>query len=539
MKRILPLALSLIVLSTSCQKEQFDSLNSVGHSIKTKATVSTLLSTYSFDWENSNYLPSKNNTNQLLLPWKSGTTAINPEYADDYKKIHGWELAYNTFNPDVFLNDVNYNYYFALYNKYRGILRFYHWLPSSSVASTYVQHGLKLYGSYNSNILNYSAVERVHPINQTSFSMIENQKLTYSGGTWYIFEYEMAYDPNIKNTSFPSFGLASVPSWVNLSQINLNGTAVGNIEGTIGNAASSFNLTGLLQKATTTVVGGMAYSSILSALVPKTSTDNEAELRKTLEDGGKGLVKGIINGVLGIGTTGDSYQKVKLNLNTDIKLNGNITSSGSLFDMKFAIPGQSNSTSIFGVNYHKNLGIFSLSAIPVIRNNPQIHTFIIQDDQYNEDEYHEVTVNYLKIDQTTFSALWNPDIINNSVDGARIENLQMQIVNEYGVSDFNNGIYRKNPFDLISVGSWMGPVQSLQDCYAGSNIIIENNGKQILALSKPNSNEPFILARDSKYTGSVPGVNELGVRFVFDVVPNNGSPRTKIIKTFTAETKIY
>src|SRR5690606_19825974 len=160
---------------------------------------------------------------------------------------------------------------------------------------------------------------------------------------------------------FPSFGLASVPSWVNLSQININGISTGNIEGTIGNPASSFNLTGLLHKATATVVGGMLNSAILSALAPKTSTDNEAELRKTLEDGGKGVVKGIINGMLGIGTTGASYQKVKLNLNTDIKLNGSITSSGSLFDMKFAIPGQSNSSSVFGVNYHKNLGIFSLS----------------------------------------------------------------------------------------------------------------------------------------------------------------------------------
>src|SRR5690606_8353484 len=113
-------------------------------------------------------------------------------------------------------------------------------------------------------------------------------------------------------------------------------------------------------------------------------------------------------------------------------------------------------------------------------------------------------------------------------------NLQMQIINEYAVSDFNNGIYRNNPFDLINIGSWMGPIQGWQDCYAGTNILTENNGKQILALSKPNSNEPFILARGDKYTGSVPGKNELGVRFIFDVVPNNGSPRTKIIKTFTA-----
>ncbi|WP_293946738.1 MULTISPECIES: hypothetical protein [unclassified Sphingobacterium] len=526
MKIIRILALGLIVLTMSCQKEQFDSLNSVEDSIKKKANVSTSLNTYSFDWENATYLPSKNNTNQLLLPWKSGTTSINPEYADDYKKYDGWELAYNTFNPDVFLNDVNYNYYFALYNKYRGVLRFYHWLPSSSVASTYVEHGLKLYGSYNSNILNYNAVERVSPVNQKSFSMIENQKLTYSGGTWYIFEYEMAYDPNIKNTSFPSFGLSSVPSWVNLSQININGTATGKIEGTIGNPGSSFNLTGLLQNGTATLMGNWANSLFLSIFT--SSATGQAELTKTLTDGGKGIVKGIINGLLGLGGTGNTFQKVKLNLNTDIKLNGSITSSGSLFDMKFAIPGQSNSTSIFGVNYHKNLGIFSLANTPIITNVGDASTIVIKDDQYNEDEYHNITVNSLTIKQSSVNIVWNPDIINITPEGARIENLQMQIVNIYPTGQYSFGT--TNSLDNLKA-----PIEVGRDCYFTGNLLIEKNGIQDLALSKPNSTDPFVLVRaDSGFTTE----DEFGIRFIFDVVPNNGAPKTKIIRTFQAKTGI-
>ncbi|APU98786.1 hypothetical protein BV902_22610 [Sphingobacterium sp. B29] len=523
----------------SCQKELYtsDLVNEAENSSKKKATTVTTNSTVSFDWETDNYVPAKGNTNPLLLPWKSGTTAIHPQYADDFKKADGWVLAYNTFSPEIYLNDANYNYYFALYNRFRGLLRFYHWIPSSSSPSSYIQHGLALYGNTNSNLLNFNAVDIVSKTNQSSFSLIENQMLTHAGGSWYVFEYEMSYDPNISNTTFPSFGISMVPSWVNITQVNLGGSSSGNIDGTIGTSGSSFNLLGFVQKSAMTLMGGTISQNILALLKPLSATNAakyETDLKSTVSEAGKGTVKGIVNGILGLGGTGDNYQKVKLNIKTDIKLNGTMTSNGSLLNIKLAIPGQSNATNNFGVTLAEPMGIFSLSSAPIVKNIIDTHQVQYTDDQYNETTTKDYSVNYLTIDNSSYSILWNPSIINNSSTGAHIENLQIQLVNSYdafypnGISTTFGGLRFQ---DLGNSQAVAALFYEQRDVYVGENLTEETNGKNTYALSKPNSSAPFVMA----FAGSGAIQTQIGVRFIFDVVPNNGSKRSKIIKTFDAK----
>ena len=531
MKRTLTLLfIQASFLLFSCQKELYtsDLVSETENSSKKKATTLTTNSTASFNWETDNYVPAKGTTNPLLLPWKSGTTAIHPQYADDYKKEDGWVLAYNTFSPEVYLNDASYNYYFALYNRYRGLLRFYHWIPSSSSPSTYIQHGLSLYGNSNSNILNYNAVEFVAKSNQSSFSLIENQMLTHAGGSWYVFEYEMSYDPNISNTSFPSFGISMIPTWVNITEVNLGGTSAGNIDGTIGTAGSSFNLLGFVQKSAMTLMGGAISQNILALLKPLNAINAakyETELTSTISEAGKGTVKGIVNGILGLSGTGDSYQKVKLNIKTDIKLNGTMTSNGSLLNVKLAIPGQSNAMSNFGVTLAEPMGIFSLSAVPKVKNYVDTHIIDYTDDQYNETRRQEFFVNYLTLNNNSYSIIWNPSVINNSTTGAHIENLQVQLIDTY---DAPNGY--NLPFYSIRLEDVGEVYDEFFTMYADNNFLTETNGKYVYAMSKPNTSLPFIISY-----GSTSVTNKLGVRFIFDIVPNNGGKKSKIIKTFDAD----
>lgn len=51
---------------------------------------------------------------------------------------------------------------------------------------------------------------------------------------WYMLEYEMAYDPNIQNYTSDQINLTWFLNYLNVSAIQLNGTANSEIYGTVG-----------------------------------------------------------------------------------------------------------------------------------------------------------------------------------------------------------------------------------------------------------------------------------------------------------------
>ncbi|MEN5231381.1 hypothetical protein [Sphingobacterium faecium] len=498
-------------------------------------------SQYSFDWENETYLPSLSTTNLVPLPWNSGTTAINPNFVDDYKKQDGWVLCYNSFSPTVYLNDPNYNYYFALYNRYRGILRFFHWIPASPIATSYVTHGLSLYGNTNnSSMLNFNAVEMIPALNQKTFSLMNEQQVTLSGGSWYVFDYEMAYDKNISNSSFPNVGIELNPKWANVSTISINGTSTGKIEGTIGNAGASFNLTNFLTKSVTTLYSNVMYTNLIGAITsvngtPQSST--ESKMKKTISDGGEGIVKGILNGIFGLGGSASTFQKVQLTTTTDIKLSGSMVNNGALFNIKLSLPGQANYNNVVGLkpNFNEVMGVFNVSSTPIITASIENFNYTYFDDQYGEEQNTTVSVNSLAIKNDSYSIDWNPQIINSDpINGARIENLTTQIVAIYPYSMISNGTHSTGlGFGSISSGNWQAAVGSISDIFVNGNHTREENGKDIIAASLPNSSGKFVIVRENNTISNYD--KNIGVRIIFDVVPNNGGKRTKIIKTFAAE----
>lgn len=506
------LLLTLLTLA-SCKKNISESQIYIYENIQTRVAA---VPAYIFDWETATHMPSMPNANLVPMPWSSGTSAIDPNIVDDHKKNEGWELVWNTFSPDIQLNDPGYSYFFALYNKYRGLLRFYLWQTAAPIATNYINHGLKLYGAQTSPILNFNTQEIVSPINQTSFSQILNQQISLSGGTWLAFQYEMAYDPTMSNTTFPSFGLEWDAKWASVSQITLNGTNSGDIKGYVGNPNTSpFSFNSFLTKSTTTLFGASGYASYLQLLNPEKNTYTES-----MGNALNGIVKNFFNGILGGAA---SSQPVNLTINTKVKLDGSLVASGGLINKKLVLPGQSNSQTADGNTPYFNdvMGIMNISNAPTVNNDIYYH----QIGPWPEPPYYDLFYEEkFTLDNTSFSIIWNPSIINSSVDGASIENLNIQMVQTNTPYNPNGGTGGYHPINQGSSYSFAnGVICPLNGTFSS----IENVGNFEVVASIPNSGIPLQLFSDYYGYGL-----ENGVRISFDVVPNNGAIRSKIVKTF-------
>ena len=510
---------TIIILSAGCKKD-IQSVEITGDPGTFKASGS--IPSYYFDWEAATYMPSLPNANLVPMPWNSGTTAIDANLVSDYKTADGWVLVWNTFRPDVQLNDPGYSYYFALYNRYRGILRFYLWQPGTPVATNYVQHGLKLYGAQTSPMLIHNAQEMGDLTNkQVQFSQVLNQTLSLSGGTWLVFQYDIAYDPNLSATTFPNFGLEWDAKWASVSQITLNGNISGEIKGYIGNPSSNdIDFGALLDKAVTTLWGEQAYASYLLLL-----SGNGDSYTKSMSNGVNGIVKGFLNAIIGGSSAGP--QPVNLTINAKVKLDGSLTTNGGIINKKLALPGQSNSQTADGLTplFNSTMGIMNLSA------SPTVYIDIVQydeqfvdawDNYYYQTQYHGTH----RLDNNSYNIIWNSDIINNSPSGATIQNLTTQLVKVFKQWDpfIHNGL-----FGSIPVGAVMEFSGDGETVYDGSFDQIETIGKQDVVAGFPNSNTPIeCIGLDDDFG------TDTGVRISFDVVPNNGAPRSKHVKTFRA-----
>lgn len=524
------LGLVLALLIVGCKKE------SVFRDITIKNQVKNgPIPSYVFDWETSTYMPSApGNNNQVQMPWNSGTTSIDPNIVSDYKKYEGWELAYNTFGPTVQLGDPNYTYFFALYNRYRGVLRFYLWQPASAIATSYVTHGLSLYKtSGTSPMLNFDATDVVAKANQEAFVLTQQQQINSAGGTWFAFQYEIAYDPNLNNTSFPNMGLTWSSSWANVSSVLINGTSTGQIKGTVGNPASTFDFGSTLQKGALNILGEVGYAAYLEAVnsqfqpPPNTPQPTNPYL-KAISNGLLGIVKGFLGGILGLGSSGSTMQKVDLMMKSDIKLNGQIVANGGIQNLKLALPGQLNNATANGniPAYNEVMGVFTVSNAPVI--NLHINEYGVDiGDPYYGSIYTTVRDKYYTFESSSFNIIWNPAIINSSPTGATINDVKKEIiqlmpnriVTQWG--SFSGGYIALNPNSSVTQAAG-----AVAPCIWEGNAVTEVVGREIAAVR--DADQTLRISVDSNH--EEPRVT--GIRLSFDVIPNDGSPKYKIIKTF-------
>ncbi|MGN8071674.1 hypothetical protein [Mucilaginibacter sp. 22184] len=508
------LFLLLLPLLNSCKKDLSSSLPQPGKSTDRPKGVNTL-TPYPFDWESGDYMPTPNGT-QILKPWASGSNQSFPLlYATDIKKADGWELVYNTFKPTEFVQPA----YFVLYNRYRGILRGYFYLtPGTPIPSSYISHTLiqRTNGS-DAPLLSYSGNSAADLSVIASNTNLVQQYKTTATGTWYAAEFEMAYDPSVGTKDANSNTMTWQVNSINASDLAINGTSQGSINGTIAQPnPPGPSIFGSVISGALDFVGLKALSSItLKATTPKIASDVIGSLKDAAKAGLTGQAKNIANGIFG-GTSsgGDSTkQYVHLTTNTNYKLTGTSTDIYTLANPSMVIPGSNGQTSVSGYApaYTKALGIMTLSAAPT--------------SQLYEYDYSWGYTFGMTLNTNSYTIVWNPGIINSNPDGAVIRNLKQEIISYENYNDpYSNPGESSIPWPA-NITEYDGFNPYLKNDLAVDNIIRLKLYNTCYGCDFSNDALNYPLTDGKKLPMHV-------LRITFDVVPNNGTPKVTIVKSF-------
>jgi hypothetical protein len=531
---ILKIAKVVILLATvfiwSCKKEVNPVLKTSGSK---KINKVSSIPTYVFDWETADYMPTPTGIAPILVPWASGSNQLfSEEIAFDFKKRDGWHLVYNTFNTTQ-LTSPN---FFALYNKYRGIIRFYLYIPPGNLnASSYFSDGLGISGQFPSTIMNFS--NEITDINdiQRSISKVQNYQIL-STGAWYTCQYELAYDPNIVYSNQENLNFVWNVSSTNLSQIILNGVSNGSLTGTIGTANSGgFNLGNLLGNLGNTAVHAVGYKAIKALNLPKSKVFG-VDVTKSIEDGVKGgltgAVKGFFSAILGGSAT--SPQVVDLKLKIESNLQGSITNNSGIINTTLAMPGSANSNSIGYIpSYNKIMGVMNFPESPILFLAVQrILTNEYGSSTTNPKYIYDYSVAYHHGTLEGFNLTNNPEVTN---DGTTIKVTKIDVLVPYKQRYESNG----SPSEKTSITRFLDRYDSVHPMPEtfGKEII----GEEIYAYGSNtnlglNTRITFKVQHRQDYTMGTTYYNAtdpdgIRVRYTILVTPSNGSQPITIIKT--------
>ena len=490
----------LLLLFSACQKKNFENLEEDKKTVTSRAAVPP----YVFNWETSTYMPTST-PNTIPMPWNSGTTAIDPSVANDYKKEDGWVLTWSTFSPTHTPGISAQPSFFSLYNRYRGILRFYIWQQGAAIASTYVAHGLKEYSTgTKTTLLNYNASDFVDfNHNIEGFYSIYYQPINLNGGTWYVFDYEMAYSPAVASTSSAEYGLSLDAMYVSVSQLSASGYSTSTVTGTIG-ASPKPSVGQFIGGVVLDAVGSFAGNSNLYT----------GKWKEAVASAAAGAAKNVLNGIVK-GTGGSAGQNVRLTISQDLQLSGSVIGTGGLLNIKLAIPGQSDIATANGdiPDYKDQMGVFNLSESPVLYLKKYLEYFSYEDPQYPNQmttDVDSVMEYYLTSGST--NVIWNPNVINSNINGASIQNFKREVL-----------IY-KDPKKSWPV---YGPENGIEEIGNKLNIVAKTTEPSL------GQHARYSYMTQSGMGGPLfPPIEGFLIRISFDVVPNNGAASSKIIKTF-------
>jgi len=419
--RSLSWAIVLLLFFSSCKKD-IHSIPS-GVLVDNKANKASILP-FPLDWEGANnqYMPSPTT---LLAPWAFGSNQeFISDIAFDYKVADGWELVFNTFSTTGTTSPA----FFALYNKWRGLLRLYLYLPPSTpTSSTYLNDGLSLSGVGVSPMLNYIGAAQAIDYNNNvrNTSQVEPFKIQASGG-WQVGQYEIAFDPNIQTVGYDQLKMIWTMQAVNVDSFNVSGAINGTIAGTISQQAAAPDLSGTVTSAINAAYTGMGQSLVnLTPAAAGLSTAMFNAGQSAIQSGLNGIVKNIFSGIFG-GSSSPTVQQVQLALSASITLKGTLTSTSGLGNPSLVIPGCLNSQTAPGYvpGYLGRMGVFYLSAKPKVNITEVIGGVINSYQGYHQNV---VTHNYA-LDNNSFAVVYNPDVINGSPTGAHIENFKKELI---------------------------------------------------------------------------------------------------------------
>lgn len=433
---------------------------------------------YDLDWENITEMPTSDGT-IIWAPWVSGSSRqFSSDILDDYRKLNGWELLYNTFNSAYGEN----NLYFVLYNKYSGLIRMYYYIPISSnyITSRNIVHTLQLEGSHSpeSPMLNF-ADQLIVDVNKNSRFSSVAEEWQIARGTWYAVQHELAYDDKASKQSYGSFHFSWPMKATQITNLVINGKVQGAMKGSIKMPSVDFTVSSVINNSQGSfIINGDKDVKALSALGQAFLTGAQGALKKA----GAGLVEGIFNGIFGKNSNAGT-DNVNLKLEATIGLTGSLEESFLVHAMSFAISGYDQSlTDGFTPKYNEPLGVF------YITNRPEIIETVYITPQFNPggDEIPPRRQYTYHVDPNSFQFIFNPSVLSR----ASISSINSEVV----LLD-SNGFYQ---------------IHGVKENIAGSFFYI---GELLLADEKANIK---------------------GVRLSFDVIPNDGSAKVTIAKTFVA-----
>ena len=494
------------MLSNGCKKSASPSHVSVN------GTAKDGFPNQPFNWETSTVMmPSlPAGPDNPSLPWTSQSGSyIDPAIISDYKSADGWVLVYNTFNPTYYTaNAASGGLYFALYNKYRGLLRYYLYVPSGQFGGgANIQHGLSVFTGNGSttSMLNFEGSDIVDPsVNNPSFTKTNNVGVAQQGG-WYAMQYEIAYDPTFASASYPNLGIAWNSRTISISDIKLNGTESGAITGDITQNSNS----GL---GTTILNGVLGAAEVVGAVYTGgASTGVIAGLTSAAAGGLAGNTTAFFSGVFG--GNSNNPQTVDLKMNDSITLVGTINTPNALAPNSFVFPGETIATgnNSYPPLYNSPLGVFNLSARPTINYHVTGPIIDGQPAQGRYNYHNSITFSY---DATLASILQiNPAVSQNAT--IQIANTQLFI--KPTLVALPNNIHGG------TVGGYEGNIGTSN----GTKVKI---GTQNGYMGVTTCTQTWFHQSGGSVATSYSGIVYLQVTVL--ITPNNGAPASRIVKTF-------
>lgn len=414
-----------------------------------------------FDWEVADTMPTPKNQERIYMPW-DGPGSLATTYGDDvlfdYKKRDGWILLYNSFTSKT--NAPLVNPYFILYNKYNGLMRFYQYITTSFVATSSSMEGLisisnnslKMLNFMGDGIINGGKSRKVY---KQILPAPINGGCPLASNKWYMMQFEMAYDPNVKNLSNISMSLGM--NYYDVTSFKFQGDAKGSINGTIGLESDSKTFSQELKSF------GSASGKALLTGVGKSFIDNQAKkgggnklglndkifnkissaVTGAFNSATKGLpaaALGLFNGIIGGSKT--TSQPINLTLEVgEINLTGTGNNSGSLPSMPCTIkvPGMKNMSTATGIIplYNEPLGIFNFTELPEIKLVVNTYKRYRHDDPWNPGAQITEWWSTLNIPQHAFERYI---VINPSVLKVADVDVQYDLI-----ADEGNGVIVANP----------------------------------------------------------------------------------------------
>lgn len=341
----------LSLLAISCVKEEISHDNIYPE----KTQPQSVIEGYEFDWENADYMPTHPKQSKIPVPWKGAGSIIpffGTEIALDFKKIDGWTMLYNSFDPTSEAEIRN--PYFILYNKYNGIIRLYLYVNTPFVStSSYLQDGIAINSTgYESNLLNFCGRDIVD-LNSNAvqkYSQIQRKHpdiAPLASYRWYMLQYELAYDERISLVNSNNIYFTWYINYFDISEITIEGKSLGDLVGTIGsssqnNTTNIDNMTNLSELGNTGILNGIGISFLEDGRTdPKGENDLGVDkaIFNAISSGLKGAIRGGSSGISGavvgflsgvFSSTQDQSTPIQMSLKMQSAFSGVIGQKGAL-----------------------------------------------------------------------------------------------------------------------------------------------------------------------------------------------------------------